>query len=182
MNPFKKQPITSIVITLLVLFNLVLIALIMTPELRRGAKKAQSNRGSLTEMLSKQLEFTQAQKEKFRALNVEHKERLKSIQPQLNQKRSQIFELIKQDGDHTEQVNALSVEMGSLVAELERSSFLFFSAARKICTEEQSHRFDKIMKEIGERRAGGLREGGGRPGGGEGPGGPGPGGPPPPEN
>lgn len=155
-----QQKFTSFAIAALIILNLVLIGLIIAPKaFKSNDRPSPDKRGNLTELISKKLSFTSEQKEQLKALDSEHREKMSRLQPALNQKRRQLFDLVKKDGDQTEEVQKVSSEMGRIVSELEYTNFHFFSSIRSLCTEEQKTGFDVILKEIGNRRGAGPPQG-----------------------
>ncbi|MEQ9264797.1 MAG: Spy/CpxP family protein refolding chaperone [Balneolaceae bacterium] len=184
MDFFKQKTFTSIAIAVLVILNIGLVTFIMYPKFDNDRHRGSDGRGSnLIEFISTELNFSDDQKAQLTTLAQAHRARVKDLQPLVDQKRRELFGLMKQDKDDTVDALALAKELGEAVAEIESSNFTFFYSIRALCTDDQKENFDELLEKIGNRRGGrsqqmrGKQIQGDRPDGSDGPG---PGGPPPP--
>lgn len=183
MDFFKQKTFTTIAIGVLIILNIGLVSFIMYPKLDKDRQRGSEGRGSnLIEFISTELNFSEDQKAQLTTLAQAHRAKIQDLQPLVDQKREQMFGLMRQGKNDTVEALALAKELGEAVAEIEANNYTFFYSIRALCADDQKGNFDELLKKIGNRRGGrsqqqmrGKQMQGDRP---EGPGGPGD--PPPP--
>lgn len=180
MNFFKEQTFASIAIGVLVILNIGLVSFIMYPKYDNDRQRGHEGKGSnLIEFISTELNFSEDQRAQLTELAKAHRSRIQNLQPLVDQKREQMFNLMKQGKDDTTEALTLAEEIGTAVAEIESNNYTFFYSIRALCTDDQKGNFDELLKKIGTRRGGrSQQQMRGKQIQGDGP--EGPGGPPPP--
>ena len=141
-----KSKLLPIFLFLLILLNGVLIFMLVKKP--HENQRNQPNNNFLTE----HLQFSDAQKEAFNALDTEHKNVMMGMEETIKEEKDILFTSFNNDDFN---IDSLTVKIGLLEAKKDVEVFSFFKKVRKLCTEEQVKKFDKILKEAirgGERR------------------------------
>ena len=127
------------VIALLILINIATLAYMWM----QGNKQPRGE-GAL-EYLTKKLDLSEEQQQKFKALKDEHR----SVQNDLREKGKRLhddfFNALKTDDSLLVERMADSLAAFQKVQEL--STFYHFKKIRALCTEEQKKKFDELIKE-----------------------------------
>ena len=136
----KKILYTFLVVMLII--NVVLLYLIIDKRLGKEPSKGQT-------FLTEQLNFTEAQKDKFLRLDQEHHRKMMQLDDELNNMRELLFQSFDEEKKF---VDALTMKMGELETEKFDELFSFFGKVRALCNEDQTEKFDKIIQEVLKRR------------------------------
>ncbi|MEO1023262.1 MAG: periplasmic heavy metal sensor [Bacteroidota bacterium] len=156
MNIFEKQRFFVVLSAVLLVLNLVLIAIMVAPDLLPREKGSRG--GSPINYMSRELGFDEQQKQQLTQIANEHRGEIRKLKDDVERLRSSLFaELSRSEVDPQKRDELLSA-IGSTTSEMERSTLLFFSSIRSICTDEQLPRFEEmaanIHKRIGLQRRG----------------------------
>lgn len=161
MGLLKNPKFTSWVIAILVILNLLTLGALVKFNLRsdftgeRRHSRGDGDRDPITSIFSRRLNFTEEQRLQFSELRKNHYSAIRSVDQALEEKRKQLFALHKSDNSE-EELNELTLEIGTLFAEKEKMTFGHFAEMRAICTPEQLEAFDKLIQRLGQsRRRGG---------------------------
>lgn len=156
MNIFEKHRFSAFAIGLLVLMNLALIAFIAFPHVTSTDNRFKERLGK--DFISNKLNFSDEQKSQMLKLRQLHRSEMRDLEREVNQKRQELFNLIKSGNYSEEQIQVITSEIGIAVAEIEKSSFKHFNDIRALCTPEQRVIFDELLLEIAKRKGSGHRE------------------------
>ena len=156
MNIFEKHRFSAFAIGLLVIMNLALIAFIAFPYVTSTDNRFKERLGK--DFISNKLNFSDEQKSQMFELRQLHRSEIRNLQREVNQKRQELFNLMKADDHSEEQIQIITDEIGMAVAEIEKSTFKHFSSIRALCTPEQLVIFDELLLEIAKRKGSGHRE------------------------
>ncbi len=141
-----KSKLLPTLLILLVLLNGFLIFMLIDKPHERKQEYPQRN------FLSEQLNFSDAQKEKFKELDRTRRDFMMSVDKEVQLQKDLLFNSFSKTNFNTD---SLTTKIGALEGKKEAEVFRFFSEVRKLCTPEQVEVFDKIIKKAlrgGERK------------------------------
>lgn len=100
------------------------------------------------EFLSKNLNFSDSQKNAYFILAKEHNESAKIIRDQIKIDKESLFQLLKSDtiNDSIRNDKALKVSMS--IQSLDILTFEHFKKVRALCNEEQKSKFDELIQKM----------------------------------
>lgn len=138
----KKKLLYAFLILMLTI-NVVLLYLIVDKRIGKEPSKGQT-------FLTEQLEFSEAQKNRFFELDKIHRQKMMKMDDELKNLRELLFNSFDQQNISIE---TLTMKMGDIETEKHQELFSFFSEVRRMCNEEQTQKFDQIIQEVLKRRA-----------------------------
>lgn len=159
MRFLKENKFAAITITLLVILNLALLSIFALPKFMQSSNNKKHNQGAGYYMANR-VGFDEAQLNEYRTLLENYRANRSELQKTMDSKRKELYDLLKVEGDHAEQVDSLTYEIGILSSETEKVSYQHFANIRAICTPEQLVKLDNMLNEAMRRR--GLRDNNGR--------------------
>lgn len=142
-----KSKLLPVLLIILIVLNGILIFMLI--------KKPHENRNFRPErlFLTEQLSFTESQKNQFRELDQIHRENLSDLDKQIIDQKDVLFSSFSKEKFN---VDSISKVLGDLQGKKDAEVFRFFNKVRKLCTEEQVIKFDKIINQAikgGDRRS-----------------------------
>ena len=131
-----KSKLLAILVVILMLMNGVLIFMLL--------KKSHVNNRSPQErnFLVKELQFTELQNDKFLSFDTVHRENMLRLDQQIRKQKDILFNSFS---DGVVNIDSLGLLIGGLAGKKDIEVFRFFQAVRKICTQGQQEKFDKII-------------------------------------
>ena len=131
-----KSKLLPILVVILMLMNGVLIFMLL--------KKSHVNNRSPQErnFLVKELQFTELQNDKFLSFDAVHRENMLRLDQQIRKQKDILFNSFS---DGVVNIDSLGLLIGGLAGKKDIEVFRFFQAVRKICTQGQQEKFDKII-------------------------------------
>jgi len=131
-----KSKLLPILVVILMLMNGVLIFMLL--------KKSHVNNRSPQErnFLVKELQFTELQNDKFLSFDTVHRENMLRLDQQIRKQKDILFNSFS---DGVVNIDSLGLLIGGLAGKKDIEVFRFFQAVRKICTQGQQEKFDKII-------------------------------------
>lgn len=156
MNIFEKQRFSVYAIVLLAIMNLALLVVVALPHIK-STDKRPSDRPT-KDFISNKLNFSEEQKNQMFELRQLHRSEVRELQREVNQKRKELFSLMKSDLREEEKIQTVTSEIGLAVAQIENSTFNYFNTIRGLCTPEQLVIFDELLLEIAKRKGQGPGE------------------------
>ncbi len=131
-----KSKLLPILVVILMLMNGVLIFMLL--------KKSHVNNRSPQErnFLVKELQFTELQNDKFLSFDTVHRENMLRLDQQIRKQKDILFNSFS---DGVINIDSLGLLIGGLAGKKDIEVFRFFQAVRKICTQGQQEKFDKII-------------------------------------
>ena len=131
-----KSKLLPILAVILMLMNGVLIFMLL--------KKSHVNNRSPQErnFLVKELQFTELQNDKFLSFDTVHRENMLRLDQQIRKQKDILFNSFS---DGVVNIDSLGLLIGGLAGKKDIEVFRFFQAVRKICTQGQQEKFDKII-------------------------------------
>lgn len=131
-----KSKLLPILVVILMFMNGVLIFMLL--------KKSHVNNRSPQErnFLVKELQFTELQNDKFLSFDTVHRENMLRLDQQIRKQKDILFNSFS---DGVVNIDSLGLLIGGLAGKKDIEVFRFFQAVRKICTQGQQEKFDKII-------------------------------------
>ena len=131
-----KSKLLPILVVVLMLMNGVLIFMLL--------KKSHVNNRSPQErnFLVKELQFTELQNDKFLSFDAVHRENMLRLDQQIRKQKDILFNSFS---DGVVNIDSLGLLIGGLAGKKDIEVFRFFQDVRKICTQGQQEKFDKII-------------------------------------
>lgn len=142
MKNLLNSKIVSWLIALLVVANITTLAFFWIGHFKNQKENSPK------EFLSKNLNFSESQKNTYFKLAKEHNESAKIIRDQIKNDKESLFQLLKSDtiNDSVRNDKALKVSMS--IQALDILTFDHFRKVRAICTEEQKPQFDDLIQKM----------------------------------
>ncbi len=130
-----KQKLLYIFLILLVIMNVALLFMLI----KKPHKQPRPSRN----FLAKELQFDEDQIERFRFLDQEHRHFMRRFDDDIKRSKDFLFNSFSKPNFSSD---SIIKKIGILEAEKEQEVFTFFKQVRKLCTEEQAKKFDKVIK------------------------------------
>lgn len=148
MNPGLKIKSLYIITGLLLLINVATLGFIWYTsfKLRVEPPLNPPRPDSSNSFLADELRFTGEQAQKFESLKKEHRQGVQNIMLQTKGLKDQLFDCIK-TGDDVK-AKELAQKLSENNKAMELLTYEHFKEVRKICSDEQKVKFDKILIEL----------------------------------
>ena len=146
-----RKKILYAFLIVMIIINVVLLYLIIDKKMSKGPSKGRT-------FLTEQLNFSEEQKDQFFKLDEEHRRKMMAFDEELNELRELLF---RSFDNKNISIDTLTMKMGDLETEKQSELFTFFGKVRKLCDEDQTKKFDKIIQEVLHKR--GPKGPGGKP-------------------
>lgn len=150
-NPTK---ILAIGVILLLLVNIAMIVMMVRGRERREGKRGK---GGPMEMMQKELNMTDQQKDEFRQLRDENFKNIRPLLDSVRSAKSAYFNLIKDSTVNDSVLNVYSQRIASTQAALDKATFDHFRKARSLFSGEQQKKFDELVQRMMQRGPGGKK-------------------------
>lgn len=132
-----KAKLLPVLLMVLILLNGFLIfMLINKPHEKRGQHPERN-------FLTKELGFSDKQKNQFIKLDETHRDNMLGIDQQLRKQKDILFNSFQKENFSAD---SITNQIGKLQAKKEAEVFRFFSKVRALCNKKQTIQFDKIIK------------------------------------
>lgn len=132
-----KAKLLPVLVIILILLNGVLIFMLIKKPYQNRDKNKERN------FLIEELQFTQNQKNKFISLDDIHRASMMNFNEELRNQKDVLFNSFSNDAVN---IDSIAQIIGKLSGQNDAAVFRFFKSVRKICTNEQKEKFDKIIK------------------------------------
>ena len=149
----KKNTLLYILLVFLVVMNAFFMFKIFGDKPPRG-----SNPGNF---IAKELQFDEAQMKAFKQINDMHHKEMMGIMKEVRMLKDELFDYIAAPNHSEAKVSELTQAIGDKIRLRDEKTFYHFKEVKKICTDKQKIRFNKLVQEA-LRRPG---KGGGMPSG-----------------
>lgn len=148
MNPGLKIKSLYIIVALLLMINAATLGFVWytTFNLRVNPPLNPPRQDNGKSFLAEELGFTGEQSQKFEALKKEHHEGFEKIMNQTKDLKDQLFECIKTGDDA--KAKEIAAKLSDINKSTELMTYEHFKEIRKICSEEQKVKFDRILKDL----------------------------------
>ena len=123
-------------------------------------KKPHQQKKDGGNFLVKELQFDENQRERFRFFDSQHRETIMGFDEEIRASKDILFSSFSKLNFSSD---SISKRIGKLEGEKEQEIFTFFKQVRKICTEKQALKFDKLIKEALHQKGRKPPKGGMRP-------------------
>lgn len=137
----KKKLLYTFLI-LITLSNFVLLFMIFN----KGPKNEHPPRKNF---ITKELKFSEDQEERFAFLDQIHRREMRQLDNDLDMLRKELFNSFHISNFSPD---SISNKIGHLESLKQQELFAFFSQVRKLCSEEQALKFDKIIQKALRKR------------------------------
>ncbi|WP_288956377.1 hypothetical protein [uncultured Polaribacter sp.] len=132
----KSKLLPILLIALIFLNGALIFMLINKPHEKRDIHPKRN-------FLTQELGFSEKQKNQFIEFDKIHRENMMEIDQELRQRKDILFSSFQKTNFS---VDSLINQIGNLQAKKEAEVFRFFTIVRTLCNNEQSIKFDKIIK------------------------------------
>lgn len=137
-----RKKLLYLLLALIVVSNIILLSLIFNKGPKRGMPPKHN-------FISTELNFTEDQEERFLFLDQMHRREMIEFDQEINQLRKQLF-------NSFEDTNFSSDSITNKIGELEslrlKELIAFFKEVRKLCSQEQASKFNKIIQRALQNR------------------------------
>ena len=131
-----KSKLLPILVVILMFMNGVLIFMLLKKSHVNNSPPQERN------FLVKELQFTELQNDKFLSFDTVHRENMLRLDQQIRKQKDILFNSFS---DGVVNIDSLGLLIGGLAGKKDIEVFRFFQAVRKICTQGQQEKFDKII-------------------------------------
>ena len=151
MNFFTKIRVTSWIIGLLVLLNVLTLGVLWFQQFRRPpgmfpppGKQAENSQ----RFLQRDLNLTEQQAQQFETLRNQYFLKSRTIMQEIHQLRKGITDELFSASPDAQKANKFAEEIGAKQAELERLLFNHFLELKAVCQPEQQKKFQALMRDL----------------------------------
>ena len=147
----KNPKAIGITVIVLAIMNMALL-IFLWMGYRHNQTLLRRNNGAGLIVLAERLELNQEQKNQLEGLRREHFRKMDPLRRQSHETRELLH--TQWSNENKSQVDSLTVQLGFLQTEIEKTTFQHFAEIRALCNPEQKIVFDRIIKDIlkqGER-------------------------------
>ena len=153
MNSNTKTKSLIMIIVFLLITNIAMLAFFV---LGKPAERRQRNHESngMYKSLQNEVGFSESQLKQYQALK---DQQMKTVRPKFNevrQSKKDFYELISSAQVSDSALNADADSIAQKQKNLDMQMFQYFKNVRKICTNEQTEKFDSLMKKVIGRMVG----------------------------
>ncbi|WP_299436808.1 hypothetical protein [uncultured Aquimarina sp.] len=134
----KKNNILYILLAFLIVINVVFIFMIL--------QKPQKNRKHPGDFMAQELQFDDAQMEKFEILNENHRKKTRAIHRNIKRLKDQLFSNLSTELVDSSIIDSITDLIGQKEKEKDIATFYHFKAIFTICDQKQKTKFNKIIK------------------------------------
>jgi len=137
-----RKKILYVFLIFMLIINAMLLYMIIEKKGKKDHVKGQT-------FLMQELNFSEDQKKQFLVLDKAHRQRMMQIDDESKELRETLFNSYQVE---TSSRDSLMTRFGNLEAARQDELFSFFAKVRKLCDEEQSKKFDEIIKKALHRQ------------------------------
>lgn len=151
-NTKTKSLITIIIFLLITNIAMLIFFVVLHKPGERRQKNHESN--GMYKSLQNDVGFSPNQLQEYKALR---EQQMRNMRPKFNEVRKSkkdFYELISSGQVSDSMLNADADSIAQKQKNLDMQMFLYFKNVRKICTAEQTGRFDSLMKKVVGRMTG----------------------------
>lgn len=123
-------------------------------------KKPHQQKKDGGSFLIKELQFDENQTERFRFFDRQHREAMMNLDHKIRASKDVLFNSFSDSNFSSDSISKI---IGTLESEKEQEVVAFFKQVRKICTEVQVAKFDKLIKKAIHKKGRKPPRGGMRP-------------------
>ena len=145
MNNRTKDKFLIGLVLLLVLANITSISMFW---LGKPNQKPDRQKGTPSAFLINELKFDKKQQEQLEIFRQEHKQAAEPLREQLAMSKNLFFKLLEQPALADTQIINAENAVTAITQKLDLLAFDHFKKVRKICTEIQKEKFDKIIGQV----------------------------------
>ena len=154
MNSNTKNKSLIMIIVFLLITNIAMLVFFVV--LSKPAERRQRNHESngIYKSLQNEVGFSEKQLKQYQALK---DQQMKTVRPKFNevrQSKKDFYELISSAQVSDSALNADADSIAQKQKNLDMQMFQYFKNVRKICTDEQTEKFDSLMKKVIGRMVG----------------------------
>jgi periplasmic protein CpxP/Spy len=142
--------IMTIAIVLLLLVNVAMLVFILNGRSHHGDKS--NPRQSMFEMMSKELNMSDQQKNDFKKLREDHFNTIKPVFDSIHALRKSLFNQIKADNMNDSTVNHYSAMIADQQAIIDKMTISHFRKVRALFSGEQQQKYDDFVEKIFAQR------------------------------
>jgi len=142
-----------IAIVLLVIINAVSLTLLWKSRWSPQREVMESSRNTPEHYMKRRLGFSDEQLKTLHGLRQQHFEQIRPVENKLKQLRAGLFEA-ESDTLSAERFHSQLDEIGRLQMIVDSLTYSHFRQVRSICTPDQAREFNRILRDMTERRFG----------------------------
>ena len=145
MNNSKKDKFLILLVLLLMVANITSIAIFW---LGKPNPKPDRQKGTPSAFLIAELNFNKQQQDQLEIFRKEHIEAAEPLRKQLANNKNVFFKLLQQPALADTQIINAENAVTAIIQKLDLLAFDHFKKVRKICTDKQKEKFDKIIGQV----------------------------------
>jgi periplasmic protein CpxP/Spy len=137
-----------IIIGVLLLTNIAVLVYFL--ELKKSEKPPhnQDGRPGISEILQKEVGFTDAQLAQYKELKDEQKQTIRPMYDDMRKAKDSLFKLISYPGTSDSVLNQVSDVIAQKQKALDMQTFSYFKKLRTVCTPEQQPKYDSVIQRM----------------------------------
>jgi len=137
-----------IIIGVLLLTNIAVLVYFL--ELKKSEKPPHSpdGRPGISEILQKEVGFTDAQLAQYKELKEEQKQTIRPMYDDMRKAKDSLFKLISYPGTSDSVLNQVSDVIAQKQKALDMQTFSYFKKLRTVCTPEQQPKYDSVIQRM----------------------------------
>lgn len=134
-----------IIIAVLLLTNIAVLAYFLGPRNNTKPEQIERSRGTVTEMLQKDVGFNEDQTAKYKELKERQKERIKPMYDNMRKAKDSLFRLLSYPDTPDSLLSKAADVIAQKQKELDIETFNHFKRVRVLCTPDQLPEYDSMV-------------------------------------
>ncbi len=156
----------NLLLYILLIFLIVVNGFFLFNYLGKSSDKSRKGPKGPGNFIAKQLEFDEAQMQRFQELNQEHRQVMRGLLNETKDLKEELFKKISETNISDKEIDSITRLIGIKEQQKEKETFKNLKNIQEICNDKQKERFNKIVRDAMHR---GRKRGDGPPRRGEGP-------------
>jgi len=145
----SNNKILTIAVVLLLVTNIALVAFMVWGKNKHGGKSP--GRVSTSEMMAKELNMTEQQKNEHKQLKEEHLKNIKPLFDSIRAAKTAMYALLKDPAVNDSMVTVYSLQIGEKQSTIDKLTFAHFKRIRNLFSAEQQPKFDEFVQKMMQR-------------------------------
>lgn len=146
----SNNKILTVAVVLLLITNIALVFFLMNNKGKEGGKRSGA-KGDPSEVMAKELNMTEQQKNEHKQLKEDHFKAMKPFYDSLRTAKAAFYALTKEADVNDSTLAVYSQRMYDRQAEIDKYTFAHFKRVRNLLTPEQQPKFDEFLQKMMQR-------------------------------
>ena len=148
----KNTRILSVAVVLLLITNIALVVFLLMGRPQKGdPRKGKGPSSEPSEMMVKELNMTDQQKQQYKQLKEEHFKNVRPYFDSLRAAKTDFYGLVKNPAINDSLINAYSNRIAEKQVELDKMTLSHFRRVRDLFTPEQQPKYDSLIHKMMQR-------------------------------